>query len=102
MTTAEDYIALEKKDVRRAFTRATEDITTEQEKLRRINPQNPLLNLISFPGPGMMDFAAGFKPIVLEHMPGDIGESLPIYAAIGHYVDLLKEEQINPKFLPRT
>lgn len=92
-------------NVQRAFRQSYNLIETEQRKLKELNPQNPLLGLVyldsSHEG---CSFADGFKARVVEHMAADLQDpqvcNCNLYYLLGAYIELLREEQINPKFLP--
>ena len=97
---AEEYMEMQKKDVRLAFQTVREDVIIEQGKLKRINPQNPLLYLVRLNSHDHLAIDRRFKPILFEHT--EVKKSDNIYYALGMYVELLKQEQLNPKFLPRN
>lgn len=91
---------LSKRDVRAAFRQAHTMIGQEQEKLRRIDPVNPLLGLVQLTSPTSLDFASNYHARMMEHvdesvMPADAN----IYYGLGKYIELLREEQTDPKFL---
>lgn len=93
----EEYTALEREDVRKAFRRAYDDIEIAQEVLRDKDPENPLLGLVRLrTDRESLNFSTSFKPIVMEH--SDFPESTNWYYALGVYMDLLVNERKKPVF----
>ena len=97
MERPELYELIQQNDVREAFRMAYCDIESAQNKLRAINPNNPLLKLIKLRENGEgLDFGSSFRPIIMEH--SNLSPKNNLYYAIGVYVDLLEKESLNQKF----
>lgn len=100
MNTAQTYLELETRSRVEAYQKAASDILFEKKKLRQINPKNPLLNLVLVSCDWEFMHAANFKSVLYEHIPTEsLHDKLCPLEEYGHYVDLLREEQIKPKFL---
>ena len=94
----EEYESLQRKDVRKAFRRAYDEIELAQETLRGRSPDNLLLGLISLNSNRQgLKFGDNFSAIVMEH--SDFPESAGWYFALGRYVDLLTNELTDPRFM---
>ena len=102
MNTAQTYLELEKSSPIEAYGKVAQDILFEKKKLRQKYPKNPLLNLVLVSCDCEFMNAQNFKSILYEHIPtAELHEGMKDLEEYGHYVDLLREEQINPKFLTR-
>jgi hypothetical protein len=102
MNTAQTYLELEKKSTMEAYEKAASDILFEKKKLRQKDPKNPLLNLVLVSCDFDFMNAKNFKSILYEHLPTEaLDRKLSALEEYGFYVDMLREEQVNPKFLKR-
>jgi hypothetical protein len=102
INTAERYQELERTSCSQAWETAASEILSEKIKLRKLNSRNPLLNLVLVSCGGDIMYNSNFRSILLEHLPlRELPSELSQLEALGYYVDMLRDEQINPKFLPR-
>lgn len=102
MNTAQTYLELEKSSLVEAYEKAAQDILLEKKKLRQKDPMNPLLSLVLVSCDCEFMNASNFRSVLYEHIPTEgLHEGMRDLEEYGHYVDLLREEQINPKFLRR-
>lgn len=98
---AEEYDAMQRTDVRVAFSRFFAEAKLAQDQLRAKDPNNPLLNLVTLiddPNPECRgaNFHKYFGPIVREH--SDYPQGATWYYGFGVYVDLLEREVADPQF----
>ena len=93
--------SLSQHDVCSAFRQAYDSIEQEQNRLRIINPENPLLGLVHLhENREGCEFSANYKSRVMEHTDeARIPSDATYYFLIGRYIELLREEQEHPKFV---
>jgi hypothetical protein len=82
---------------------ACQEIKQCQEILRHANPNSPLLEMVKFlptMGTYALHIGRNFESILSEHTLVETNDSH--YVALGYYVELLKSEISNPRFLPKV